>query len=536
MQILILTDYFLSDLQIVGGAEYNDKILYNLLKKSGHSVTIKRSSEVNVLFLKSLQKDTKIIVSNFVQLDDKSKLYLQNNFDYLIYEHDHKYLENRNPSSFVNFEAPREKIINYDFYKSARAVLAQTNFHKKIIEKNLKLKNIISLSGNLWDDSDFDKMEELLSVTKNNKCSVLYSTFNSKGTQEAINYCENNNLDYDIISDNDYHSFLRKIASNEKLVFLPTTPETLSRVCVEARMMGCTVATNGLVGAKYEEWFKLKGKDLIDHLRSFQLTVVETIIRIFEDIKDKKITVILNSYRRPYNLKMQVEAIKKQTIQPAEIWLWVNEHEDNREYDYSDLAIDKIFQNDHNWKFYGRFAAALLADTEYVAVFDDDTIPGTKWFENCLECMRKSEGIMGSAGYIQTGPRAMQYEPQRCGWASQNEDLTRVDYVGHAWFFKRQWLSYLWAEKPPTWDNGEDIHFSYTSQKYGGIQTYCPPHPSSDKELHGSLHGYELGVDSKATSNNQAVSHKQFFNERDYCINNSLIGGWRTVHNIKAEV
>ena len=531
MQILILTDYLLSDLEIVGGAEYNDKILYNLLEKSGHSVTIKRSREVNVLFLKSLQKETKMIVSNFVHLDDKSKLYLQNNFDYLVYEHDHKYLEKRNPSSFVNFEAPKEKIINYDFYKSARAVLAQTNFHKKIIEKNLKLKNIISLSGNLWDDSDFDKMEKLLSVTKNNRCSVLHSSFNSKGTQEAIHYCENNNLDYDLISDNDYHSFLRKIASNEKLVFLPTTPETLSRVCVEARMMGCTVVTNGLVGAKYEEWFKLKGKDLIDYLRSFQSTVVETIIRIFEDIKDKKITVILNSYRRPYNLKMQVEAIKKQTVQPTEIWLWVNDHEDNRGYDYSDLGVNKIFHNDHNWKFYGRFAAALLSDTEYVAIFDDDTIPGERWFENCLETMKTKQGILGSAGVILNSKIYMDH--RRSGWAARNEEIERVDLVGHSWFFKREWLQYLWKEKPPTWDNGEDIQFSYAAQRYGNVQTYCPPHPPSDKSLHGSILGNELGIDSKATSNNNQVSHQQFFSERDMCVQYAIKNGWDTVKSVK---
>ena len=175
--------------------------------------------------------------------------------------------------------------------------------------------------------------------------------------------------------------------------------------------------------------------------------------------------------------------------------------------------------------------AALLADTEYVAIYDDDTIPGKKWHENCLHCIKEKNGIMGSAGYIQTGDKAMQY--YRHGWPDQNEKTERVDYVGHAWFFKREWLSHLWREKPPTWDNGEDMHFSYTSQKYGNIQTYCPPHPKEDREMHGSLLGYELGVDSKATSNNQAVSHKQFFSERDMCIRTAIDGGWNTVKKIK---
>ena len=145
--------------------------------------------------------------------------------------------------------------------------------------------------------------------------------------------------------------------------------------------------------------------------------------------------------------------------------------------------------------------------------------------------MQVKEGIMGGAGYVQTGHKAMQY--YRHGWPSQNVEIERVDYVGHAWFFKREWLPYLWREMPPTWDNGEDMHFSYTAQKFGNIQTYCPPHPADEKELHSSLLGYELGVDSKATSNNQAVSHTQFFTERDMCIKNCLDGNWDTVNKIK---
>ena len=31
------------------------------------------------------------------------------------------------------------------------------------------------------------------------------------------------------------------------------------------------------------------------------------------------------------------------------------------------------------------FAAALLADTEYIAIYDDDTIPGKQWHSNCLK-------------------------------------------------------------------------------------------------------------------------------------------------------
>jgi hypothetical protein len=45
--------------------------------------------------------------------------------------------------------------------------------------------------------------------------------------------------------------------------------------------------------------------------------------------------------------------------------------------------------------------------------------------------------------------------------------------------------------------------------------------------------GNELGIDTKATSTNSAVSHQQFFSERDVCVQTAIRGGWETVKGIK---
>ena len=139
--------------------------------------------------------------------------------------------------------------------------------------------------------------------------------------------------------------------------------------------------------------------------------------------------------------------------------------------------------------------------------------------------------ILGSAGVILNSAGSY-VDHERVGWPSKNKEFRRVDLVGHAWFFERDWLQYLWKEKPHTWDNGEDIQFSYLAQKYGGIQTYAPPHPPDNPELHGSILGNELGIDDKATSTNSAISHQQFFSERDSCVQNAVQGGWKTVRNL----
>jgi len=247
----------------------------------------------------------------------------------------------------------------------------------------------------------------------------------------------------------------------------------------------------------------------------------------------KDITVILNLYRREDYLKEQIKAIREQSVQPKEIWLWINAHEDNKDFNPDNYDIDKVFTNDHNWKYYGRFAAALLADTKYIAMFDDDTIPASDWFLNCMNCIQgECSGILGGAGVKLQSPYYFQHE--RVGWNGDppNEVAEEVDLVGHAWFFEREWLKYLWLEKPFTWDNGEDIQFGYLAKRYGGIKTFVPPHPKEMPELHSSVKGWDYGTDNKASSNGSLMPIPQFYEQRDECIKHGLDNGWETVNDI----
>lgn len=247
------------------------------------------------------------------------------------------------------------------------------------------------------------------------------------------------------------------------------------------------------------------------------------------------ITAILNCYRRPYNLEEQIQSIRSQSVPPREIWIWQNYHPDADNYDLSNLNADKIISSSHNFKFHGRFALALLANPGHIALFDDDTIPGAKWIENCLDTERfiisrtGKSPILGSAGIVLNSSRYIDHV--RVGWPSQNDHITEVDLVGHAWFFNQEVLHHMWSEAPISLENGEDIQLSAMAKRHGH-RTYCPPHPASDKSKWGSIKAEELGIDDKATSNNNETSHAQFFSERDYVIQMCLRKGWSTVRNI----
>jgi len=243
------------------------------------------------------------------------------------------------------------------------------------------------------------------------------------------------------------------------------------------------------------------------------------------------ISVILNVYKRPNMLERQIQAIRNQSIpiKSENIHVWYNKS-DVPQY----LPIDKkinTYACNWNTKFWGRFTIPLLLNTKYIAMFDDDIIPQIDWFKNCLDTIEKPEtnGILGGSGVelVYKG-----YSPNnKYGWNGNHSNKTeRVDLVGHATFYKQEWSKYIWYEKPYTIENGEDIMFSYLAQKYGGINTFVPPHPESNKNLWSCdpLIGNQVGSDNNASW--RLANHLETRGEICvHCINN----GWKTVNNIK---
>jgi len=259
MKILFVADFFAD--QVLGGGELNNEELIDILISRGHEVQ-KINSHLLTKDIIQENKDTSFIIANFVNIPSNliSSFYDKN---YIIYEHDHKYLSTRNPGDFPDFVAPKEHVVNLDFYKNARAVLCQSRLHSDIARKNTDLENIISLGGNIWDLKSLKFMSEIAKTDKNEMYAIMNSSIRHKNTVGAIKYCNAKGYEYNLIESANYQQFLSMLGVNKSLVFLPQTPETLSRVIVEARMMNMGVITNSTVGAASEEWYSLKGHDLI---------------------------------------------------------------------------------------------------------------------------------------------------------------------------------------------------------------------------------------------------------------------------------
>jgi Glycosyl transferase family 2 len=249
----------------------------------------------------------------------------------------------------------------------------------------------------------------------------------------------------------------------------------------------------------------------------------------FQNTED--ISVVLTLFKRPHCLVEQLQSIQSQTKVPKEIIILKN-HADGIELPEIPpklLRSVKIVDSEKNFGVWGRFAIALLCNTEYICVFDDDTIPGKSWFDNCLQSMKIREGLYGTIG-IKFHSNSYYGPYHRVGWDCPNNNIEQVDIVGHSWFLKRKWLCQLWSFVPD-YDThlkcGEDINLSFYLQKIN-IPTLVPPHPKDVYELYGSIPSTAMkyGTDKNAIS--VEPTSLQLF---DACLQNAINSGFVLLHS-----
>ncbi len=231
-----------------------------------------------------------------------------------------------------------------------------------------------------------------------------------------------------------------------------------------------------------------------------------------------KITTILQTYKRKDYLHEQVEAIRNQTTKSDKIIIVHNEG--GVDFDFSEYKDCEIITSSVNKKYHLRFAIGLVEDCDYLAFFDDDTIPNNRWFFNCLETIKKHDCICVSNSR-DVLPDGRQICP--AGWANNNEEEVKTWFGGHSWFLRKENLKYMFYDDIKNYGNGEDVQLSANAWLYNKIPTYCPPHPSSDKSLWGSIHGKEFGSDSVASWINNPIHYP----ERIELIKYYISKGWK---------
>ena len=262
-KIAFIADYFIED--GIGGAELTtDAIIRFGLQKSFEIGAI-HCSNINKDMLQMNKDDFHFIVCNFVQLQDELKLYMIKNCSYSIIEYDYKICKYRSyelheqaEGKPCDCETTLGGKINSAFYAYAKRMWFMSNKQKEMIQSKvpaLKEDNCYVLNS-VFNKGDLRFIHSIKDNEKNDRYLILDSESPVKGTEQCIEYAENNSLEYETIKNLNYHEMLIKLSTSKGLIFMPVASDTCPRLVMEAKMLGCDLILNEHVQHKDEAWFK----------------------------------------------------------------------------------------------------------------------------------------------------------------------------------------------------------------------------------------------------------------------------------------
>lgn len=413
--IYFIADFFSSELK--GGAEFCNEAIIRYIEQRAEVVCMK-SEEISLEFLKT-HLDDFFMVANFCYLSEEVKYFFITELEkkYIIIEHDHKYTT-YNVADFPNFLIPSTLTKNSFFYKNAKAVFVQTRIHAEVMQKNLLLTNIINLSGNCWTEEHIACLEQNINKQKNIEAAVVLSKHNNKGTHEAVEYCKKNNLCYELLPDSEYEIFIKKLARVKKFVFLPRGLETFSRVTVEAKILGCELIINKLIGVASEDFLKTTPEKVLDHIKKLSNSIPNMILKVVngetpEFFKSQNgsqeqnegeihprencFKIVIPLYNTEKWIRTCINSVKNQTYQNYECILIDDLSTDNSQM----IILDEI-ENNNKFRIITNSEKKYALQNIYegvrlLAPKDEDIIvvlDGDDWFANnkVLDLLNKAYG------------------------------------------------------------------------------------------------------------------------------------------------
>lgn len=193
-------------------------------------------------------------------------------------------------------------------------------------------------------------------------------------------------------------------------------------------------------------------------------------------------TAIIGVYNGVQDYKMLMDGLLAQTIKPQKIIVWVNRHNDKKfdrnelEYKYKNVLV---LESNENLGCYARFTACHLATTPYVMIFDDDTIPGPRWAEQCASVFQQyPNAVLGSRGIRLISNT---YTPSQALDTSNGpiNGLVPCDIIGHCFIIPKNHVNYMFAQPVPDWTNGEDIQLC-AQASIAGHPVFVVPQPTKE--------------------------------------------------------
>jgi len=262
IDIVFVSDMFIDD--HIGGAELTTEAL---ISSCPINVAKLKSSDVTMDTL-SDNVDKFWIFGNHSSLDYNLIPSIVANMKYSVIEYDYKYCKYRSVEKHAFAEnepcgchnEPLGKMISA-FYYGAQSLwwMSETQMNKFHTMFPFLSDRVNTVLSSVFDEKFFSTVKLLKEKYKNHnreKYIIVGSTSWIKGTNDAISYCDNNNIEYDVVWDLAYDELLDKLAQSKGLVFLPKGGDTCPRLVIEAKMLDCELVLNDNVQHAKEIWFE----------------------------------------------------------------------------------------------------------------------------------------------------------------------------------------------------------------------------------------------------------------------------------------
>jgi hypothetical protein len=223
-----------------------------------------------------------------------------------------------------------------------------------------------------------------------------------------------------------------------------------------------------------------------------------------------KLAVVLTQWKRN-TLEQQLRHILSQKDITID-YLIVFQNENHVDITHLKSKYNFIHvKSDYNTKFFGRFSYLFTFPVDFCIVLDDDIMPAPFCFKNYIsQCSSKNAIIGGNGRFGYLSPYRKQLtQPHDVGLRKG----LKVDFVGHLWCFKKDWLYYMFGTKPYTYDTGEDMHFCFSAKINGNIDSYVGEqlHVSTRCDLSDNMHAADKFASFRTTKKELRIAVEQYW-------------------------
>ena len=255
--IVFVSDVFAED--YVGGAELTTE---GILQGTDLPLIKIRSQQLNGQIIDAL-KDRYWLFGNFAGVNPNLLLECVKKLTYSVIEYDYKFCKFRLPEKHIAAEGSCDcqnetqgKLIAL-FYHHAKSLWFMSSAQMDIYLEHFPFlkKDTTEVLSSIFDPNSLKTFEQLRGNKKNDTWLIQDSPSWVKGTQDAIEYAEKNNLPYETFKGISYQDMLVKFSTSKGFIFLPRGADTCPRTVIEAKMLGCELLLNDNVQHKDEEWF-----------------------------------------------------------------------------------------------------------------------------------------------------------------------------------------------------------------------------------------------------------------------------------------